>query len=68
MKTASPELASWVALNEALMGGDMGLAQRLLKEESKGKRRKMFLLRIHSRINKLRADSERAELMRKVSS
>jgi hypothetical protein len=65
MKTP-PELATWIALNEALMGGDLALAERLLKEESKGKKRKMFLLRIHSRINKLRAADERATLMKKA--
>lgn len=66
MKTTSPELATWVALNQALMAGDIKLAERLLAEESKGKRRKMFLLRLHSRINKLRAMSERAALLKKV--
>jgi hypothetical protein len=65
MKT-SPELATWIALNEALMGGDLALAERLLREEGKGKRRKMFLLRLHSRINRLRAANERAALMKKV--
>lgn len=67
MKTTSPELATWVALNQALMAGDIKLAERLLAEESKGKRRKMFLLRLHSRINRLRAQSERAALLKKVS-
>jgi superfamily I DNA and RNA helicase len=67
MKTTSPQLASWIALNEALMNGDLALAERLLKEESKGKKRKMFLLRIHSRINRLRATNERAALMKKVT-
>ena len=66
-KAPSPELATWVALNEALMVGDIKLAERLLAEESKGKRRKMFLLRLHSRINRLRAQSERVALMKRVS-
>ena len=66
-KAPSPELATWVALNEALMAGDIKLAERLLAEESKGKRRKMFLLRLHSRINRLRAQSERVALMKRVS-
>jgi len=66
-KAPSPQLATWVALNEALMAGDIKLAERLLAEESKGKRRKTFLLRLHSRINRLRAQSERAALMKKVS-
>lgn len=58
-----PELKTWVGLNEALMGGDLALAERLLTAEKKGKARKQFLLRIHSRINKLRAEGERAELL-----
>lgn len=62
----STELTTWINLNEALMGGDLALAERLLAEEKKGKKRKQFLLRIHSRINKLRADAERAELIGKV--
>jgi len=58
-----PELKTWVGLNEVLMGGDLALAERLLAAEKKGKARKQFLLRIHSRINKLRADAERAALV-----
>ena len=58
-----PELATWVALNTALMDGDLALAERLLKAERQGKQRKTFLLRIHSRINKLRAGAERAKLL-----
>lgn len=61
-----PELATWIDLNAALMGGDLALAERLLAEEKKGKQRKQFMLRIHSRINKLRAEAERAELVGKV--
>lgn len=59
----SPELNNWVDLNEALMAGDLQLAEKLLKEEKAGKKRKQFMLRLHSRINKLRADSERAALI-----
>lgn len=61
--TQPPELKTWVGLNEALMGGDLALAERLLAAEKKGKARKQFMLRIHSRINKLRAEGERAELL-----
>lgn len=66
MKQRSIELDTWVGLNEALMGGDLKLAEKLLKEEKAGSNRKQFVLRIHSRINKLRAAIERAELMKKV--
>jgi hypothetical protein len=61
-KPQPPELDSWIGLNEALMGGDLKLAERLLAAEKVGKQRKQFLMRIHSRINKLRAEGERAEL------
>lgn len=67
MAQRSPELDTWVGLNEALMEGDQGLAERLLKEELKDRKRKQFVLRLHSRINKLRADAERAELLRKLA-
>lgn len=63
----SPELASWIELNAALMDGDLQLAERLLKEERANKKRKQFMLRIHSRINKLRAEAER-EILRKGAS
>ena len=63
-KKSSLELTTWIGLNEALMAGDLELAERLLKEEQKGKKRKQFMLRIHSRINKLRADAERAKLLK----
>lgn len=63
----SPELASWIDLNAALMDGDLQLAERLLKEERANKKRKQFMLRIHSRINKLRAEAER-EILRKGAS
>jgi hypothetical protein len=65
-KKSSPQLATWIALNEAIMAGDIKLAERLLAEESEGKRRKQFMLRLHSRINKLRAQDERAAIMSKA--
>lgn len=57
-------LINWTELNKALMGGTLDLAEKLLEEEKKGSKRKRFLLRIHSRINKLRADKEREQLLR----
>jgi hypothetical protein len=52
-----------MSLNEAMVNGDENLCQRLLKAELAGKARKQFLLRIHSRLNKLRRARER-ELLR----
>lgn len=61
----SPELVSWIALNDAVMATtDERALHRLLVQEQGGKRRKQFMARIHSRLNKVRADRERAELAR----
>ena len=57
-----PELKSWEALNSAIMKMDEAEAKVLLQHELKGRKRGQFLKRIHSRINKLRADRERLEL------
>ena len=66
MTTKLPELRTWLLLNDAMQEADEAECQRLLKVELKGKRRKLFLLRIHSRLNKVRADRERAELRGKA--
>jgi hypothetical protein len=55
-------LTSWVNLNSAVIGADEATCQALLAAEKSGKARRMFMLRIHSRYNKLRADRERQEL------
>lgn len=60
----SPELDSWNGLNEAIMSSDIKMAERLLDEEKKGRKRKQFMLRLHSRINKLRADREREDIIK----
>lgn len=56
-------LQTWVALNDALRDADEKLCMQLLKEEKAGRQRRQFLLRIHSRLNKVRADREREQLM-----
>lgn len=53
---------SWRDLNAAMTQADEAACLSLLKEEKRGKRRLQYLLRIHSRLNKVRADRERAEL------
>ena len=63
---SSPALSSWTALNDAMREADEALCQLLLKEELKGKKRKQFVLRIHSRLNRVRADRERLELEAKL--
>ena len=62
-----PELESWDALNSAIMQMDEAEAKVLLDHELKGRKRSQFVKRIHSRINKLRADRERDELKRKIA-
>lgn len=58
----NPALQSWPALNDILRDADEPVCQVLLKEELKGRKRKQFIKRIHSRLNKVRADRERMEL------
>lgn len=68
-KTAitNPALATWDGLNEFVMATDDEAAlKKLLTEELKGRKRAQFVKRIHSRINKLRADRERAELEEQI--
>ena len=55
-------LQSWEALNTALSGASAQVCRELLDQELRGKKRLQFMLRIHSRLNKARADNERLEL------
>lgn len=55
-------LKSWAALNEALKKADEGRCLRLLKLERGGKRRQQFMLRIQSRLNRVRAYHERLRI------
>jgi hypothetical protein len=63
----NPALQSWLALNDLLREAGEVTCESLLKEELKGRKRKQFIKRIHSRLNKVRADRERAELEAKSS-
>jgi hypothetical protein len=58
----NPALLSWLALNDELREADEAVCESLLKEELKGRKRRQFIKRIHSRLNKVRADRERVEL------
>lgn len=68
MKSTPPSAASrdWVSLNEALREADEITCQRLIDEELAGQRRRSFVFRIHSRLNKVRAERERFELEAKL--
>lgn len=57
---------SWLALNELLRDADEKTCEILLIAEKTGHARKQFLKRIHSRLNKVRADRERADLEAKI--
>lgn len=54
---------AWKDLNKILMTSDEATTSELLAAERAGRRRKQFLLRIHSRLNKVRAANERAQLI-----
>lgn len=60
------ELKSWVALNAALLEADEARCVELLDAELAGRCRKQFLLRIHSRLNRMRAGAERLTLKTKA--
>lgn len=64
----NPALKSWIALNNKLRRANEQDCQALLKEEFRGRKRKQFISRIHSRLNKVRANRERAELKKKMAS
>lgn len=58
----NPILRTWVALNEAVMGPvDVVYLQGLMAEELEGRKRKLFLMRIQSRMNKLVGQKALAE-------
>lgn len=63
----NPALTTWENLNAFVMEtDDEAKLQKLLKEELNGRKRAQFVKRIHSRINKLRADRERLELEEQI--
>jgi hypothetical protein len=64
---ADDPLSTWKNLNACLTGAGEDLCIKLLREEQLGKRRKQFLLRIYSRLNKVRADRERKELVEEAA-
>ena len=55
----------WIVLNDVLRDCTQRTAEKMLDSEMKMKRRKAFMLRIHSRINVLRADAERAAIIKR---
>lgn len=55
-------LRSWNALNASLTSADEKACKELLLIETKGRNRNAFKKRIHSRLNKVRAERERKEI------
>lgn len=55
-------LESWISLNDHIMQAGKEECERLLKIEKANRKRKQFISRIHSRLNKVRADQERKDL------
>lgn len=62
-KTTQNPLSNWVAMNAALKELSEEKCWKLLQEEKNGQKRAQFMLRIHGRANKLRAERERRELL-----
>ena len=58
----NPILSSWLKLNSFIITADEKACLKLLEEEKQGRQRKQFILRIHSRLNRVRANRERREL------
>lgn len=56
------DIDTWDGLNAVVVRASEEECVGLLKTELKGKRRPTFLLRIHSRLNRVRASRERLEL------
>lgn len=59
---------TWNSLNEAMQTATEDECKAHLKDEMKSSKRKLFVLRVHSRLNKLRAHRERKELLAKIKS
>lgn len=60
--TKPDPLSTWIDLNNVAPALTEDECLALLEREKDGKRRLQFMLRLHSRLNKVRADRERFEL------
>lgn len=59
-------LKDWGTLNRGLLKLTEGEAQELLLRERQGKNRTVHVLRIHQRLNKLRRQRERVEILQEA--
>jgi hypothetical protein len=55
---------TWVVLNDLLREANLAKCHKLIQQEMAGAARPRFLLRIHSRINRLRAQDDQKEVAR----
>ena len=53
-RVEEPALRTWEALNRTMVYADEATCEELLQVELAGRKRKRFLMRIQSRLNKLR--------------
>lgn len=56
-------LRTWRDLNHAVKDAGEDLCLHLLTAEQRGRARRPFLLRIHARLNRVRAQRERQEML-----
>lgn len=59
-------LCNWSNCNGFLRTASEADARAILEAEAKGQQRVQFMLRAHSRFNRLRAARERAELLKRI--
>ena len=57
-------LATWLGLNNVAPTLTEEECLALLEREKAGKRRVQFMLRLHSRLNRVRADRERLQIQK----
>lgn len=67
MALLNNHLETWVSVNAFLPNATEEECQELLKMEKKGMKRRRIMLRIHSRLNKMRAHRERIEIAQKFA-
>lgn len=60
-------LKTWLGLNVVMKTADEALCRSLLRTEKRGRSRVTFLTRIHSRMTRVRAVTERSKLIERNS-
>ena len=60
-------LVTWLGLNAALTNANKQFCEEIMEVELNGRKRMQVVLRIHGRLNRVRAAMERVELRRRVN-